>query len=116
MKRLQNHLIGVDQGEIQIFSHFQDDGPMWSGTGPRRAARSVRFSEPFRHPPAVHVSLAMWDIHASTNPRMDLTAEEVTTEGFTILLQTWGDTQIARARANWLAIGELPHEDDWNIP
>jgi hypothetical protein len=32
-----------------------------------------------------------------------------------IVFRTWGDTRVARVRADWLAIGALPHEDDWEI-
>lgn len=116
MKKLQNHLIGIDQGDTRIFSDFQDDGPMWSDTGPREAVKPIRFSESFRNPPVVHVSLSMWDIKAGSNPRVEITSENVTTEGFDIVFHTWGDTQIARANASWLAIGELSHEDDWEVP
>ena len=115
MKRLRNHLIGVEQGDTVLFSDFQNDGPMWAGQGPRKAVTVVRFSEPFRAPPAVHVALSMWDIEAGANQRADISAEEITAEGFEIVFKTWDDTRIARVRARWMAIGELAHEDDWEV-
>jgi hypothetical protein len=42
-------------------------------------------------------------------------AEEITAEGFTAVFRTWSDTKIARIRASWTAIGEVAHEDDWDI-
>lgn len=115
MKKLQNHRIGVDQGDVLLFSDFEDGGEMWVGTGERRASVEVRFSETYRSPPAVHVSLSMWDMDQTTNSRADVRAEEVTTQGFNIVLRTWGDTRIARARAVWLSIGEVAHTDDWDF-
>ena len=115
MKKLQNHRIGVDQGDVLLFSDFEDGGEMWVGTGERSASVEVRFSETYRSLPAVHVSLSMWDMDQTTNSRADVRAEEVTTQGFNIVLRTWGDTRIARARAVWLSIGEVAHNDDWDI-
>jgi hypothetical protein len=50
-----------------------------------------------------------------TNQRADLTAEEVTAEGFTIVFRTWGDTRVARVRADWLAVGGAKGGDDWDV-
>jgi hypothetical protein len=46
---------------------------------------------------------------------MDISADLVTAEGFEIVFRTWGDTRIARVRADWLAIGALPNDDDWEV-
>ena len=63
----------------------------------------------------VHVGLSMWDTDNKTNQRADISAEEVEPAGFVIVFRTWGDSRIARVRADWLAIGELSDEDDWDI-
>ena len=128
MMKLRNHLIGVEDGTVILFSHFEDGGPMWSGKGPRMVSRAVRFSEPFRAPPTVFVSVGMWDIDQQSNQRGDLTArittsydtggmtaDSITPDGFNIVFRTWGDTQVARIRASWMAMGELAHADDWDI-
>lgn len=88
---------------------------MWTGHGPRELRREVTFSEPFLSEPAVQVSLSMWDMDQKTNQRADISAESVTLEGFTIVFRTWGDTRVARVRADWQAIGEIRGEDDWHI-
>lgn len=116
MKKLQNHLIGIDQGEILLFSDFEDDGEMWAGDGPRHAVRPVVFSEVYKSTPVVQAALSMWDLDKQTNARADIRAEDVTCEGFNLVFRTWGDTRIARARAIWTSIGEMPHDGDWDIP
>ena len=115
MIRLRNHLIGVDQGSVVIFSDFEEDGPMWRGEGEREVRRSVRFSEAFAEPPAVHAALEMWDFHEGTNLRAHIRADAITTGGFELVFRTWGDTRVARARGAWLAIGALRDPDDWSI-
>jgi hypothetical protein len=115
MKRLTSHAIGVDQGNIVLFSDFEDNGEMWSGNGPRLNRTAVSFSEKFTDPPAVMVALSMFDVANSANARMDLQAENITVSGFDLVFRTWEETQVARVRATWQAIGELPNEDTWDI-
>ena len=115
MKRIRNYLVGIDQGSSVLFSDFEHDGEMWAGTGPRAHREPVAFAEAFRAPPTVQVTLSMWDMDQKTNTRADITAENVTETGFDIVFRTWGDTRVARVRADWLAIGELRHADEWDL-
>lgn len=115
MKHLTNYHIGVDQGETLLFSDFENNGPMWGVVGPREVVKRVEFTRAFRSDPAVHVGLSMWDLDNASNPRMDIRADNITHGGFDIVFRTWGDTRIARVRASWMAIGELPHTDDWDV-
>lgn len=116
MRRIAGHRLGVDQGDVVLFSDFETGGAMWEGEGRRHARAFVHFSEPFLEPPAVQVSLTMWDISNAANARADVVAEDVAREGFGILFRTWGDTKIARVRVGWTAIGPLRDEDDWDVP
>ncbi|WP_338418321.1 H-type lectin domain-containing protein [Paracoccus tegillarcae] len=86
---------------------------MWAGEGSRLANCLVRFEEPFLEAPVVHVSMNMWDMGASQNARADISADEVSETGFRIVFRTWGDTKVARIRAEWIAIGPVRHEDDF---
>ena len=115
MRRFRNNSIGIDQGDIVLFSDFEDDGEMWSGQGPRLSRTPVRFREGFFAPPVVQVALSMWDISNVATSRVDVQAADITTQGFAIIFRTWGDTKIARVRASWTAIGELAEADDWRI-
>jgi hypothetical protein len=115
MKRLRNHLVGVDQGDVVLFSDFEDGGEMWTGRGQRERRRRIRFAQEYKSIPAVHVSLGMWDIDSQTPARVDLSAEVITTDGFDLVFRTWGDTKIARVRATWMSLGDLAHEDDWEL-
>lgn len=96
-----------------MFSAFDNNGEMWSGEGPRVASSTVTFEEPFLTPPAIHVSINMWDMTSDANARADISAEEVSETSFRIVFRTWGDTRVARVRAEWLAIGPVRHDDDF---
>ena len=115
MKRFNNHLIGVDQGDAVIFAEFETGGDMWTGEGARERRRAITFSRPFKSDPAVQVSISLWDVYPAAALRAELVAENVTCEGCDIVFRTWSDTRVARIRAGWTAIGELPHDDDWEI-
>lgn len=98
-----------------MFSDFTDDGPMWTGTGPREVSSVVRFDTPFTNTPSVHVALNMWDCNSDTNQRMDLSAEDITEGGFSLVFRTWGDSRVARVRASWMVIGSVPYDDNWEL-
>lgn len=115
MKRIDTKLMGIDQGETVLFSDFEKGGQMWTGGGERTRRHSIRFTEPFRDEPAVHCALSMWDIDSGTNARVEVSAENITPTGFDVVFRTWADTHIARARVRWMAIGEIYHEDDWDL-
>ena len=115
MKKLRNHLIGVDQGDVVLFSDFQDGGAMWTGSGARERRASVRFRAAFSSVPAVQTAVTLWDVDTGAALRAEITAENITPTGCDIVFRTWMDTRVARIRVAWTAIGELPHEDDWDI-
>lgn len=98
-----------------MFSAYQDGGEMWTGHGPRAEREEITFAEPFSEPPVLHVSLSMWDIAQQSNQRADISATDVTAKGFTLVFKTWGDTRVARVRAEWLAIGPVKNDDGWDI-
>lgn len=115
MNRISSGKIGVCQGSKVLFSDFADGGPMWTGQGERESRHPVAFSEPFRAPPTVLVGIGMWDIDNRHTSRGDLSAENVTRTGFDLVFKTWGDTRIARLRAEWTAIGLVLDDEDWEI-
>lgn len=115
MKRIRGHLVGVDQGLVNLFSDFATDGEMWTGEGTRERSQWVAFSEKFRNRPIVQVALSLWDMDSESNVRADIGAEDVSDEGFNIVFRTWGDTRVARVRMSWIAFGEVRDADDWDV-
>ncbi|MDQ2067388.1 H-type lectin domain-containing protein [Xinfangfangia sp. CPCC 101601] len=114
MKRIGSGT-GVLQGSRVLFSDFADDGVMWTGNGNRECRFMVTFKPAFRQVPAVTVGISMWDMDHKTNSRADISAENVTASGFHIVFRTWGDSRVARVRADWMAIGAVKDDDDWDV-
>jgi len=116
MRRIRTHRLGVDQGSQVLFSDFEHDGEMWTGEGPREFRVGVSFKDGgFTDLPMVQVGMSMWDLDQKTNQRVDIAAENITRVGFDIVFRTWGDTRVARIRADWIAMGEVADEDDWSL-
>lgn len=114
MKRFSG-LFGIQQGSRVLFSDFGNDGVMWTGFGPREVRLQQEFSDAFLEPPHVMVGLSMWDIDRRANSRVDITAENVSTTDFELVFRTWGDSRIARVRADWTAIGSVPDDENWDV-
>ncbi|QCO56384.1 hypothetical protein EOK75_11960 [Pseudorhodobacter turbinis] len=115
MKRFSAQTMGILQGSRLLFSDFSDGGVMWTGHGPRESRHRVQFPEAFVEAPVVSVCLSMWDMDQKHNSRADISAQEITAKGFVLVFKTWGDTRVARVRADWTAIGRAKDDDDWEI-
>ena len=115
MKKLKSHTLGIDSGDVVLFTDYQDGGEMWTGRGQRERRRHIKFAEHYKTVPTVQLSPSLWDMDSSTIIRADITAESVTKRGFDMVFRTWGDTRVARVRIAWIAIGELSELDDWDV-
>jgi len=115
MKRIAGHLIGVDQGEVLLFSDFENDGEMWTGSGERERLIPVSFSQDFTAPPSVHCSMSLLDLATGPSIRADIAPINITEKGFDVQFRTWGDSRVARIRVAWMAIGEHPDSEAWEL-
>lgn len=113
MKKISGHLLGIDQGDVQIFSDFETGGPMWVSEGERQRRVKVKFEEPFREPPVVQVGFSLLDISTGPSVRADLSAQNVTRNGFDLIFKTWADSRVARIHASWIAFGKIGDPDSW---
>lgn len=114
MSKILSSAMVIDQGDVLIFSDLEEGGDMWTGHGDRSRTVRVKFREEFRETPLVNIGIKMIDADQSANLRYDLILEDVSETGFKIRMKTWGDTKIARASANWSAIGAAIGSDDWD--
>ncbi|MGV6838979.1 MAG: H-type lectin domain-containing protein [Planktomarina sp.] len=115
MRKFPFGQMAIDQGDVPLFSDFENNGPMWSGQGRREVRHKVWFSERFNQIPSVTVALSMWDMATDANSRVEITSENISEDGFDVVFRTWSDTRIARARASWQAIGTVDDEDNWDV-
>lgn len=115
MRKIESNVIGIEQGDVVLFSDFEHDGEMWTGEGPRHTRMAVAFSEKYTTRPSVYVSVSMLDMSNSGNSRFDVQAENITNAGFDIVFRTWGDTQVARCRVAWQSMGAARADDVWDL-
>lgn len=115
MKLFSTHPMAIAQGELALFSDFENDGEMWAGTGLRERRKPVTFDTAFRSDPLVHINVSLWDVDTASAMRAEVQAENITPKGFDAVFRTWSDTRIARIRVAWMAIGEMSHDDDWDV-
>ena len=115
MRKMENSVIGIDQGDVVLFSDFEHDGEMWTGDGSRNTRMTVAFSEKYIDRPVVYVSVSMLDASNETNIRFDVQAEDITNAGFVIVFRTWGDTKVARCRVAWQSMGAVRADDVWDL-
>ena len=75
--------------------------------GPRRFEHYVRFNTPFSNTPLVHVGIAGFDIDNRDTGRLGLGVENISAEGFSLVIKTWMHTRVYQVEVSWLAIGNL---------
>jgi len=78
-----------------------DDHPWYS---PQiYTSRRITFSRPFNQPPKVVVALHALDMNRERNWRVVARATDIDRHGFTIHLDTWHDSRLYMAKADWFA-------------
>ncbi len=115
MMRLSGPRTSIAQGDVEVFSEFEDGGEMWTGEGGRERRATVFFENKFSTPPAVFVSPSLMDMNNQGAYRAELVAESITETSFDVVFRTWSDSRVARVRAAWMAVGEIPFSDDWDV-
>lgn len=71
----------------------------WSG----RFTTHVSFQQPFAKPPQVIVNLAGLDVSNARNTRVTVSANNVSTSGFDLVVDTWADTILYAVWVSWIA-------------
>jgi hypothetical protein len=75
------------------------------GSGNRVHMVFVKFAKAFAKEPMVMVSLTSYDGAPGKdgNVRVGVKADQITREGFTVKVTTWGDSRVAGVEGNWIA-------------
>ena len=82
--------------------------PEWTlreGEGPRSYTQSVQFDRAFSAPPVVQLGVCGVDASKDHNLRLRTRAEDIQPSGFTLVVETWLQTQLWSVEVSWLAIG-----------
>jgi len=73
------------------------------GFTPRLIRKHIEFGKEFSFVPVVRAGLESLDASNETNLRVQVFAENITTKGFDLRLQTWSDTRLFFVTSNWFA-------------
>ncbi|KAK1221255.1 hypothetical protein PQX77_015937 [Marasmius sp. AFHP31] len=97
-------LLSIPKSDTDIqFGRFNTmDDHAW--TQPKLSTtRRITFTRAYSAPPKVVVWLESGDTGAAQNCRIITKAEDITTSGFTIHIDTWSDTKVWSGGASWIA-------------
>ncbi|KAG8726058.1 hypothetical protein FRC11_000917, partial [Ceratobasidium sp. 423] len=70
--------------------------------------QTLVFDKPFKRVPRVMAALNKLNINSSANLCIAAYPKDITTEGMTLVLETWDDTIIYAAAAGYIAIDDAP--------
>lgn len=68
-----------------------------------KTSRRINFERPYGAPPKIVVWLSQLDMSREANWRVRATATDVDAKGFTIHIDTWSNTKLYSAKADWIA-------------
>ena len=70
---------------------------------PQQTTKKVQFSRPYAATPKVVVWLTGYDIKNGTTIRINTAADNITSNGFDLHIDTWSDIRLYYASASWIA-------------
>ncbi len=91
--------LGLGSEGWELHTDLAEDG------GIRTYTSRVAFAAPFMVVPVVQVGLTGFDIDQRDTARINLRAEDINCEGFTVVVTTWAGTRVYGVDFQWLAIG-----------
>lgn len=84
---------------------YLPDWTLASGSGDRYYVVQINFGETFITPPTVVVNLSGIDVSGNYNVLFAY-ARNITTTGFELVFQAWGDSVVTSASAAWIVYGQ----------
>jgi hypothetical protein len=88
----------------KISGHWTLAGPPSDETD-RRFVAPILFERPFLTTPVVNLGLCGLDIENGDSARLRVRVEEITTNGFLVVAETWFNTQVHGFDVSWMAVG-----------
>lgn len=71
----------------------------------RQFAVWVPFAASFQQPPVVHLGITGFDTDQRDSSRLKVAAEDITPDGFTVVVTTWSTSRLYSVELSWIAIG-----------
>jgi hypothetical protein len=93
----------VQSGSFFYSSAESKSYTLHANEGKRLVEYEITFVKPFESKPKVIVSTTLLDAVKSTQIRYSIRATGISRDGFVLLAEVWGDTQLSAIGGNWLA-------------
>ena len=72
---------------------------------PRKYEHYVAFETPFSAPPVLHTGISGFDIDNRDSSRLSVRAEDISANGFKLVIETLMHTRVYKVDVSWLALG-----------
>jgi len=72
---------------------------------PRSFVYDVSFDYPFTNIPLVQTGITGFDIGNNDTARVRVKTQEISTEGFKMVIESWMHTRVYQVEVSWFAIG-----------
>ncbi len=99
----------IENGKYSAGEFHERWGLGGSGFSSKRFFRDkINFPQPFENPPKVMIAISGFDISdvgESFRANLDVQAERITTEGFTVRFNAYDTSRVRGLTIDWLAIG-----------
>lgn len=96
----------IIQCEGNLFDHRKSEGFLYSGQGQRWMFFKFCFRSRFNTVPKVLLDVSTVDADIEQNVQYNLSLQDISREGFTLVFQTWGHSAIASADIVWVAMSQ----------
>lgn len=94
----------IESGDF--FANVAEPGwQLHEGEGQRTHVSAVRFARGFATAPRVVLGVSGLDTEKHTDTRFNVSARNVSRDGFDLCIRTWGDTKLLAIEVGWLAHG-----------
>ncbi|KAF4992645.1 hypothetical protein FGRMN_7046 [Fusarium graminum] len=94
--------VAENDSDFQVGRYSTTDDHPWNQPQ-EKTSRRINFARPYKSKPTVIVWLSALDMDKRSNWRLSTTASDISPDGFTIHIDTWGDSIIYTATAHWIA-------------
>lgn len=92
---------------VNTFGASDEEWPLAAnaGTEDRLFRARVSFEQRLRSLPVVHLGIVGFDVGNEDAARLRVRAENISADGFDVVIETWLNTKIWSVSVSWLAVG-----------
>ena len=115
---LEEQLLRIESGKVYGSTKTDPDWRINEGKAKdqRSFQKRIVFDPPFSNIPEVIVGISRLNVADATNPKIQISAENLSSEGFDLVFATWHNSEFHSLEANWLAFGKQSQDEQKDSP